>query len=486
MGYIPHMIHFRENILTSRLALAEPLKHLRRAWVEVEQTARNRLTGKVRPSLPNDDLHLIRRKIDHCLSEAGGAASSRARAASLGGDYLGLNVTGQQHFLRLLANDYAVPTTSLDAAIQTWLAANQEDGSEPHRTRLLAEQGLRRTLRSPRVHLLTQFNALPDGIKFLADMRARLLSIKNETPALEAFDKEFKELLASWFDVGFLTLQRITWDAPAALLEKLSAHEAVHPIRSWQDIKHRLSADDRCCYAFIHPQMPNDPLIFVWIALTNGMPNNIDELLRVDDQTLARDPTDTAVFYSISATQPGLHGVGFGSFLIKRVVDQLSLDHKQLRIFATLSPIPGFRSWLEKKSQLEVASQTDPLLTRHLEVIAANGGIPQIFGDRTWLRDQADNSTLRKSLLKLCAHYLIKERATTGALDPVANFHLSNGAAIEQLNWTADTSKKGQNEAAGIMVNYLYHLPNIETNHENYHTTGKIARTKKMAALLTE
>ena len=479
------MIHFREKSIASRLTLGEPLKHFRRAWAEVEQTARHRLTGKVRPSLPEDDLDLIRKKINLCLSELGGAASSRARAASLGGDYLGLNVSGKQRFLRLLANEYAVPNTVLHDAIQMWLTSNENNASDESRSRLFAEQNLRKTLRSPRVHLLTQFNALPDGIKFLADMRAQLLSIKKESPSLAAFDKEFKELLASWFDVGFLKLQRITWDAPAALLETLSAHEAVHPIRSWQDIKHRLSADDRCCYAFIHPQMPSDPLIFVWVALTTGIPTNIDELLRLDEETLPQRAIDTAVFYSISATHPGLQGVGFGSFLIKRVVDQLALDHKQLRVFATLSPIPGFRSWLEKESAAAATTQRNPLLTRHLKVIEASGEVARLFSDKARLTDEGHPLPYRNSLLALCAYYLTKEQTGTNALDPVANFHLSNGATVEQLNWMADTSKKGRNEAGGMMVNYRYHLPDIETNHEDYHATGKIAQTKKITALLT-
>ena len=336
------MIGLRDPALTSKLALAEPFKQLRRAWAEVEESARSRLTGKVRPTLPEDDISLIRRKIDRCLSEAGGAASARARAASLGGVYLDLELVGQQRFLRLLAEDYGVATTTLHTAVQAWLAC--AEGKDPNNERglLRAEQNLRKTLRAPRMHLLTQFNELPQGVKFLADMRSQLLSIKHESASLNAFDKEFKELLTTWFDVGFLELQRITWDAPAALLENLANHEAVHAIRSWQDIKHRLAAADRCCYALIHPQMPNDPLIFVWVALTNGIADNIQQLLRIDNGEVAEGNADTAIFYSISATQPGLNGVGFGSFLIKRVVDELTRDHKQLRVFATLSQFPDF------------------------------------------------------------------------------------------------------------------------------------------------
>jgi malonyl-CoA decarboxylase len=466
------------------LALAEPFKQLRRAWAEVEESARSRLTGKVRPTLPEDDISSIRRKIDRCLSEAGGAASARARAASLGGVYLDLELIGQQRFLRLLAEDYGVATTTLHTAVQAWLACADDKDPNNERGLLRAEQNLRKTLRAPRMHLLTQFNELPQGVKFLADMRSQLLSIKHESASLNAFDKEFKELLATWFDVGFLELQRITWDAPAALLENLANHEAVHAIRSWQDIKHRLAAADRCCYALIHPQMPNDPLIFVWVALTNGIADNIQQLLRIDNDEVAEGNADTAIFYSISATQPGLNGVGFGSFLIKRVVDELTRDHKQLRVFATLSPIPGFRPWLEKQLPATTTQPPNPWLQSRLAIVNDSTLLSHIFSDRDWLKNQKAGSNMQTTLLQLGAYYLLEAKQDTTALDSVANFHLSNGASIERLNWKADISKKGQHDAAGLMVNYRYRLKDIETNHERYHTDGNISRTKAVDSLL--
>ena len=478
------MIGLRDPALTSKLALAEPFKQLRRAWAEVEESARSRLTGKVRPTLPEDDISSIRRKIDRCLSEAGGAASARARAASLGGVYLDLELIGQQRFLRLLAEDYGVATTTLHTAVQAWLACADDKDPDNERGLLRAEQNLRKTLRAPRMHLLTQFNELPQGVKFLADMRSQLLSIKHESASLNAFDKEFKELLATWFDVGFLELQRITWDAPAALLENLANHEAVHAIRSWQDIKHRLAAADRCCYALIHPQMPNDPLIFVWVALTNGIADNIQQLLRIDNGEVAEGNADTAIFYSISATQPGLNGVGFGSFLIKRVVDELTRDHKQLRVFATLSPIPGFRPWLEKQLQATTTQAPNPWLQSRLAIVNDSTLLSHIFSDRDWLKNQKAGSNMQTTLLQLGAYYLLEAKQDTTALDSVANFHLSNGASIERLNWKADISKKGQHDAAGLMVNYRYRLKDIETNHERYHTDGNISRTKAVDSLL--
>ena len=272
------------------------LKQLRRAWVEVEQEALSRITGKVRPGLPRDDFHLIRRQIDDCLLETGGATSARARAARLGGVYLDLDTGGRDNFLKLLAFEYGVKDDALRESAREWLALDAGRSPEDLPVRLDAEAKLRRTLKSPRIRLLTQFNDLPEGIKFLTDMRAQLLKIRRDDPRLGAFDREFKDLLASWFDVGFLKLRRIAWDAPAALLETLAEHEAVHAIRSWQDIKHRLAAPDRRCFAFIHPQMPNDPLIFVWVALTDGISDRINDVLSIDHGELNPDKADTTVF----------------------------------------------------------------------------------------------------------------------------------------------------------------------------------------------
>ncbi|HAU42198.1 MAG TPA: malonyl-CoA decarboxylase, partial [Gammaproteobacteria bacterium] len=378
------------------------LKQLRRAWIEVEQEALSRITGKVRPDLPKDDLHLIRRQIDDCLSEAGGAASARARAARLGGVYLDLDAEGRDNFLKLLAFEYGVKNDALRESARAWLALASEDQAVDLTNRLDAEARLRRTLQSPRMCLLTQFNDLPEGVKFLADMRAQLLKIRKEDPQLRAFDREFKDLLASWFDVGFLKLRRIAWDAPAALLETLAEHEAVHAIRSWQDIKHRLAAPDRRCFAFIHPQMPNDPLIFVWVALTDGISERIDDVLRIDQGELNPDKADTAVFYSISATQPGLDGVGFGSFLIKRVVDRLCRDHKQLKHFATLSPLPGFERWLTEEHE-HPSDQQHPRVQKGLEVLADAGALERMFVDRSWLRDEAALAKVSQPLTVLAA-----------------------------------------------------------------------------------
>ena len=459
------------------------LKQLRRAWVEVEQEALSRITGKVRPGLPAEDLHLIRRQIEDCLLETGGAASARARAARLGGVYLDLDVNGRENFLKLLAFEYGVKDDVLRESAREWLALDADRSSEGLPARLDAEAELRRMLKSPRVRLLTQFNDLPEGVKFLANMRAQLLKIHKGDPRLGAFDHEFKDLLASWFDVGFLKLRRIAWDAPAALLETLAEHEAVHAIRSWQDIKHRLAAPDRRCFAFIHPQMPNDPLIFVWVALTDGISERIDDVLRIDHGELNPDKADTAVFYSISATQPGLDGVGFGSFLIKRVVDRLSRDHKQLKHFVTLSPLPGFQRWLNEQRK-SASSDQHPRVQKGLQALTDAGALDRMFVDRSWLRDEAALAKARQALTVLAAHYLVREKRGDDTRDRVANFHLSNGASIERINFPADVSRRGQEHSAGLMVNYRYRLKDIESNHESYHDQGDIAYSRAISTLL--
>ena len=329
---------------------------------------------------------------------------------------------------------------------------------------------------------MTQSNDLPEGVKFLLDMRSELRSMKGRDPHLNAFDREFKSLLEGWFDIGFLKLRRITWDAPAALLESLANYEAVHPIRSWRDIKHRLAASDRHCYAFIHPQMPNEPLIFVWVALTHGIPNNIENLLSVQGAEVDLDEADTAVFYSISATQSGLDGVGLGNFLIKRVVDRLSRDYKQIKVYSTLSPIPGFARWLHGLAT--TGGSNNHAVADAIATISDRDDLSRIFSNRSWIRDAAAVEQVREPLMLLCAHYLLEKKRGISALDPVANFHLSNGASIERLNWMADTSKNGQQQSVGVMVNYRYRLKDIESNHEAYHTDGKIICTKTVSGLL--
>lgn len=436
----------------------------------------------VAPDLPDSDRDLLKAQIDACLEGRGGEVSARARAAELGQAYLDLSQTGRERFLRLLASDYDVDHEALETAIEAVTTAPDKDARQQ------AERHLRAALVPPRVKLLTQFNALSQGVKFLVDMRGDLLPLSRASGALKALDDDLRDLLVSWFDVGFLNLQRITWDAPAALLEKLIAYEAVHEIRSWADLKNRLGQDRRC-FAFFHPSMPDEPLIFVQVALVHGIADNVQELLDESTPELDPDDADTAIFYSITNAQKGLAGVSFGDFLIKRVADDLSREAKNLKTFATLSPVPGFRAWLDEALETDngaiIAPAEAEALVRVANVSPAPAALRTLLSTPDWLHDRAAESALKPVLLRLCAHYLIEAqpRRGTGARDRVAHFHLSNGARLERLNWRADSSDNGLRQSAGIMVNYLYKLSDIEKNHESYTGAGRITAAQAVRKL---
>ncbi len=346
--------------------------------------------------------------------------------------------------------------------------------------RAVATARLRRALEPPRIRLLTAFAAIPDGVKFLVDLRADLLARQDGDTLLAALETDLKALLAAWFDVGFLDLRRIDWHSPAIILEKLVQYEAVHRIRTWRDLRNRLDSDRRC-YAFFHPRMPEEPLIFVEVALVQGMSDSVQRLL--DEKAPVLDPrtADTAVFYSINNCQRGLDGISFGNFLIKRVVGLLSDEFRNLKAFCTLSPIPGFRRWLDAALAEGAATLTEeerravlaaaPPSAEGLDAEDAAAALQRLLARRGWSRDEAVARMLEPMLTRLCARYLAKEDATGRpgrARDPVAHFHLSNGARIERINWRADVSDNGMRQAHGLMVNYLYDPERIEENHELY------------------
>lgn len=454
-------------------------RNITMAWEGISGTARA-VTGTINPDLPPADRERLMKQMQACLNPKGGELSARRNTVGLGGNYLHLSEKGKQHFLMLLAQSFDIDRAGLAEKLQAVASASQFE------ERIEAEQALREALRSPRMKILRQFNALPDGIKFLVDMRADLLKLSKGHKELLPLEEDLRVLLAAWFDVGLLNMQEITWHSPAALLEKLIAYEAVHEIRSWDDLKNRLDSDRRC-FAFFHPKMPSEPLIFVEVALVQGMADNIQVLL---DETLpAVNPkeADTAIFYSISNAQAGLSGISFGNFLIKRVVDSLSRELPGIKTFATLSPIPGFGKWLNTK----LAEGNEALLAtseiRAVKKIVAEKnaviGIQQLLqGD--WTKQAKQKEVLEPILMRLCAHYLLKEKKGKLALDPVANFHLTNGARLERINWLADTSKKGLQQSAGLMVNYLYQLAKIEDNHENYLSAKSIAASSQVKGLL--
>jgi malonyl-CoA decarboxylase len=458
--------------------LDKAVANLRTVWRGIAQSvSTDRLTG-LKPDLPDSDLRAIRRQVEECLEGRGGEVSARARAAALGRTYLGLSESGRRRFLGMLANEFGADHAEAKRVAQRILDAGDavEAGA--------AEREMRRALTPPARLLLTQFNALPQGVKFLVDMRAELLGFKGDDAALGELDATLRDLLASWFDIGFLEMRRLTWEAPAALLEKLIEYEAVHEIRSWDDLKHRLTSDRRC-YAFFHPGMPEEPLIFVQVALVQGMAENIQSLLDEDQPALAPEEADTAIFYSISNTQAGLRGISFGNFLIKRVVDDLARDLPNLKTFSTLSPIPGLRRYVERRI---AAGDASVLPAGAIEWLGDEGGperaVEHLFS-RAWLNEEDRAERLSAPLLALAARYLVREKRSGGtALDPVAHFHLGNGARVERINWLGDTSANGMRQSAGMMVNYRYRLDQIERNHERYSATGEASVSSAVAGLL--
>jgi len=456
------------------------LSNLRSAWRDIALSARGVLARTPRPELSSDDLARLRERMLSCLDARGGEVTARARAADLGRTYLLLDGEGRERFLRLLAGEFDVDRARIDR----W--CGELARAESPIQRAAAERELRDALEPPRITLLRQFNALPEGVKFLVDRRAELLELGRHDPLLQGLENDLRRLLANWFDIGFLELKRIGWESPAALLEKLMAYEAVHAIRSWADLKNRLEADRRC-FAFFHPRMPDEPLIFVEVALVAGMASNISALL--DEAAPIGDPqaADAAIFYSISNCQQGLNGISFGDFLIKRVVDALAADLPRLKVFATLSPVTGFRSWLDRESEAAPGGLLLPAERAAIDALGdgLNGlDLPPLLDRPDWASDPQLSAAMREPLLRLCARYLVRERARSGrALDRVAHFHLSNGARVERLNWLGDTSEKGLQQSAGLMVNYLYRLGDIEANHEAYRGEGRVAASNAIRNL---
>ena len=447
------------------------LRRLARVWRGLARGAQDTAIARLAPTLPDADLARVREQIEACLSARGGEVSARRRAAALGESYLSLSEVGRERFLRLLASDYGIDRDTVREHAAALVDAREGEAFDA------AGDTLRRALVAPRVRLLTQFNALPEGVKFLVDMRADLTRVGKGDRALAAVERDLKDLLVSWFDIGFLELRRITWDAPAHLLEKLMAYEAVHEIRSWGDLKNRLDSDRRC-YAFFHPRMPDEPLIFIEVALVEGIAGNIQTLL--DEGAPADDPAaaDSAVFYSISNAQAGLAGVNFGDFLIKRVVDDIARNLPNIKTFATLSPIPGFRSWLDRRLDeggIPLAAAERDALAAAMGTAPAAAGTKAALAHADWFADERLSEALRAPLLRTCARYLVNEKRGARARDPVAHFHLTNGARLQRLNWLANVSATGMRRSYGIMVNYLYALDEIEANHEAYRGRGETA-----------
>ncbi len=458
--------------------------HILRAWSGILGSDDLNRLPKVNVDLPAADSERVKLLMAECLAGRGGEVSARQRAAILGELYLTLSESGRRNFLETLVDNFCVDREQVKTTARQLLETADDKSFQQAASRM------RETLISPQQQLLRQFNALPEGIKFLVDLRADLLAFRASQPKLVALDRDLKGLLATWFDVGFLSIERITWQSPAALLEKLMAYEAVHAISSWTDLHNRLESDRRC-YAFFHPGMAEEPLIFIEVALVEGLATSIQELLDESAPLIAPEEADAAIFYSISNTQQGLKGISFGPFLIKQVVTSLRQQLPNLRIFSTLSPLSGFRRWLtsyfEAAAKGEEQGPIEQALTEAARLLNVAAEPEAVFNAPQWQENPLVAAILKEPLLSLCARYLHEPRDKDQApLDPVARFHLGNGARIERINWLGDTSAKGMQESCGLMVNYLYQLKDIEKNIEAYATSKEIAATSRVRNLLRD
>ena len=354
-------------------------------------------------------------------------------------------------FFDRLYRDYDIDVAALRAAVDDYGRAGDADA-------LLA---VTRAADPPRRELLRRVNLASNGTRRLVAMREDLLPLLAARPELKKVDNDFSHLFNAWFNRGFLLLEPLDWTTPAHILEKIIAYEAVHEIASWAELRKRLAPSDRYCYGFFHPSMEDEPLVFVEVALTDSMPRGIEEILDHDDHTQTGNPS-CAIFYSISNCHRGLAGVSFGNFLIKQVATSLKLRFPQLKTFATISPVPGLRRWLEK------AADDDEAVARLIAAFDVDAG-----------------EASRRELERLAVRYLLTARdADDESADPVARFHLRNGAILERVNVLGDPSAKGMRQSFGTMVNYVYDLSRVEENHESYVHDGMVTCGTAVSKLL--
>ena len=392
-----------------------------------------------------------------------GEASGIFLASEILAAYEALPLEGRLLFFELLSKDFSADT---DAVIQ----AAESYRSEPSFERLTK---VAKAIEAPRQKLFRRLNMAPGGTSRLVKMRGHLLEVLEEHPELQPLDSDLRHLLIAWFNRGFLVLDRIDWSSSASVLEKIIEYEAVHEINGWDDLRGRLD-DDRRCFAFFHPAMPDDPLMFVEVALTSSNTTAIQPLIASDRE--AEDPrkATTATFYSISNCHRGLQGISFGNFLIKQVTEELRDDPGNIKHFETLSPVSDFRRWLASAA---INEETAESLVEDLHL----GNSYLQSGPE--LAEPESSEQVRDVFLRLCAHYLLNEKRDGKPLDSVARFHLGNGASLDRINWAADNSPTGMDRSVGIMVNYVYRLDEIEKNHEAYFAEGEIAASSTIQKL---
>jgi malonyl-CoA decarboxylase len=391
---------------------------------------------------PSRSSRSVRKLVSLCgalLSERAGVAGAHLATEALE-IYRSLDQPSRRAFLEILNRDFSPSPDEVGSAADAYR-------NNPSPDNLLH---LQRVVEPPRQELFRRLNLAPEGTRALVEMRSQVLREMDAGAGLETVAADLGHLLASWFNRGFLTLQRIDWRSSAAVLQKLIEYEAVHQIRGWDDLRRRLEADRRC-YAFFHSALAEEPLIFIEVALTRGLSDRVQPLLDPDSPVNDPEAADSAIFYSITNCQEGLRGVPFGSLLIKQVVEDLRKSLPRIHTFATLSPIPGFRKWLAV-----AFSELD--------------------------RGKLD-ARMKRRLVPLCAHYLVNEKRGQEPLDPVARFHLKNGARLDRINWLADTSATGIKQSAGLMANYVYDVADLERNHEQYARSGQVACSRRVQAL---
>ena len=395
-----------------------------------------------------------------------GEASGVALAREILSRYAELRTGPRAAFFEALAQRFGPDQERLDRAIAAWrerpndiTAAEVHAASEPRRQ-----------------ELFRRLNLAPAGTAALVRMREQLMDIlPRRSDDLGAVDDDFVHLFSSWFNRGFLVLRRIDWSTPAIVLEKIIRYEAVHAIHDWEDLRRRIDPPDRRCYAFFHPALVDDPLIFVEVALTRDIPGAITPILSREREVTEPDRMRTAVFYSISNCQRGLTGVSFGNFLIKQVVDEICRDLPRLNIFVTLSPVTNFAGWLTRERSDEASAA---LSTADKTTLAA-------LDNPDWWRDENTAEQLREPLMRAAAWYFLRAKNGRGApVDAVARFHLGNGARLERINWLGDTSERAVAQAHGLMVNYQYDLDDIERNHETYAESRTVVASGAVQRLL--
>jgi malonyl-CoA decarboxylase len=415
-------------------------------------------------SLPRGTSRTSRKAIALChslLSERGEVSGSRLAAEALDA-YQALDDRARRSFFESLIREFSPDPDEVGQAGDSY----RSDPSPENLARL------QKVVEPPRQELFRRLNLAPDGTRILVAMRSQVLQESDHTARLKPIAADLAHLFTSWFNRGFLVLRRIDWRTSAVVLEKLIQYEAVHQIQGWHDLRRRLEADRRC-YAFFHPALPDEPIIFIEVALTRGMSDRVQTLLDPDSSVLDPESAEWAIFYSITNCQEGLRGVPFGSFLIKRVVEDVSKEFPRIKKFATLSPVPGFRKWLSEKATTLEANPNLALFA----AAAANLDTPQ------WMEDPALRVELPRHLLPLAAYYLLHAKQNQEPMDPVARFHLKNGARLERINWLGDTSASGLQRSAGLTANYVYKLPDVERNHELYVREHKVRASREIETL---